>query len=137
MGQDPLARVRRREVGSAGKAFEAAGIRSKDVNHKESILEAFRANGGRLTLGEILKHPWGYEARARFTELRHEGHTINLIKEDHKVRSNNLYELVEKNSGVGGEIGITPGRNPAVLGSSPSQHTIFYEGKQSVMNLGI
>ena len=63
------------------------------MTQKESLLELFRENGNRLTLGEILKHPYGYEARARFTELRKQGYVINF--ERGKTPSENLYTLIE------------------------------------------
>lgn len=62
------------------------------MTHRESILEAFRQNGNKMTLGYILQHAWGYEARARFTELRREGYTITCTKG--KTASENLYTLM-------------------------------------------
>ena len=74
-----------------------------------------------MTLGEILKYEWGYEFRARKTELNHEGYTINLIKIDNKVRSNNLYELIEPKE-------VLPAYDPKVKGQ-----TVFtFEGESHV-----
>lgn len=61
------------------------------MTHKESILDAFRKNNGKMTLGYILSHPWGYEFRARATELRREGFTIICEKAKHP--SENTYRL--------------------------------------------
>ena len=44
-----------------------------------------------MTLGEILKNPWGYEFRARATELRKEGYSIVCTKG--KRPSENVYTL--------------------------------------------
>lgn len=64
------------------------------MTHRESILAAFRQNGNRMTLGYILQHSWGYEVRARFTELRREGYTITCTKG--KTASENLYTLEDQ-----------------------------------------
>jgi hypothetical protein len=61
------------------------------MNHKQSILEAFHQNGGAMTLGFILSHPWGYEFRARATELRRQGFVITCTKG--KRASDNVYRL--------------------------------------------
>lgn len=61
------------------------------MSHREAILEFFRARGGRATLGEILRHPFGYEFRARATELRRQGYRIDCVKA--KKPSENLYVL--------------------------------------------
>lgn len=63
------------------------------MTHREAIIEAFRRNKGRMALGHILKFPWGYEFRARATELRKAGYIITCEK---GVRpSDNMYTLVE------------------------------------------
>lgn len=62
------------------------------MNYKQQIISAFYNNGYRMRLGDILKFPWGYEARARFTELRKEGYTI--ICQKAKKASDNLYTMV-------------------------------------------
>lgn len=64
------------------------------MTHAQSIIEAFRNNGNRMTLGYILSHPWGYEFRARATELRKSGFRIDLIRRG-KIPSENLYEMQE------------------------------------------
>jgi len=63
------------------------------VSHREAIIEAFRRNNGRMALGHILKYPWGYEFRARATELRKEGYIIQCEKG--KTPSENIYTFVE------------------------------------------
>lgn len=63
------------------------------MSHRESIIEAFRRNHGRMSLGHILVYPWGYEFRARATELRKEGYIILCQKG--KTPSENMYTLIE------------------------------------------
>ena len=77
----------RQEPGNEKDNGEGGG---KMTQH-ELILDAFKRNGGRMTLGYILSHPWGYEFRARATELRRNGHKIILTRG--KRPSDNLYEL--------------------------------------------
>jgi len=62
------------------------------VTLKDQILSAFYNNHNRMRLGDILRHPWGYEFRARATELRHEGYQV--ICERAKKPSDNLYTLI-------------------------------------------
>lgn len=59
---------------------------------KDQIIKAFESNRYQMQLGHILKYPWGYEARARFTELRKEGYTI--ICQKAKDPSDNLYTMI-------------------------------------------
>ena len=59
---------------------------------KEQIVDAFRANGWKMTLGYMLKFPWGYEFRARATELRKKGFTITC--ERAKNPSDNVYRII-------------------------------------------
>ena len=61
------------------------------MSQHEAILEFFRERGGRATLGEILQRPFGYEFRARATELRRQGYRIECVKA--KKPSDNLYVL--------------------------------------------
>lgn len=63
------------------------------MSHREAIIEAFRRNNGRMALGHILKYQWGYEFRARATELRKQGYTI--LCEKGKTPSDNMYTLIE------------------------------------------
>jgi hypothetical protein len=63
------------------------------VTQRDLLLDLFRRNGNRLTLGQILEHPFGYEARARFTELRGMGYRI--VCEKKNPPSLNLYTLSE------------------------------------------
>lgn len=60
---------------------------------QEQIIDAFRRNHYRMTLGHILCYKWGYEARARFSELRKEGYVILCQKA--RRASDNLYILAE------------------------------------------
>lgn len=62
------------------------------MTYKAQILEAFKRNNNRMQLGHILKYPWGYEIRARFTELRSEGYAV--ICERAKKASENMYILI-------------------------------------------
>ena len=63
------------------------------MSQHEAILEFFRSRGGKARLGEILQHPFGYEFRARASELRQQGYKIECIKAD--KASDNLYCLTE------------------------------------------
>jgi hypothetical protein len=71
------------------------------MTHKELILEAFHRSGGSMSLGFILQHPWGYEFRARVTELRRQGFVI--VCEKAKRPSDNVYRLLESQPGLFGE----------------------------------
>ena len=61
------------------------------MTQHEAIIEFFRERGGRATLGEILRHPFGYEFRARATELRHQGYRIECVRAE--KASDNIYVL--------------------------------------------
>lgn len=67
------------------------------MSQYESILTSFKLAGGKMRLGEILKYSWGYEFRARATELRKSGYVVQCTKA--KKPSDNLYEIIapEKN----------------------------------------
>lgn len=60
------------------------------MSQKESILEFFRLNGDRLTLGQILKTHHAAEYRKWFSILRGEGYRIEC-KRNNKAPSENLY----------------------------------------------
>lgn len=62
------------------------------MTQKEEILRIFREHKNQMTLGLMLCYPWGYEARARFSELRREGYTI-LCEKGEKA-SSNVYTIV-------------------------------------------
>lgn len=63
------------------------------MTQKEHLLELFHLHHGRMTLGQILESPVGYEWRARATELRREGYRIEL---ERGLRpSDNTYYLVQ------------------------------------------
>lgn len=64
---------------------------SKQKTQRQQIFETFQFYGYRMTLGQILKYPWGYEARARFAELRQEGHEITYHRG--KTPSEGLYVM--------------------------------------------
>lgn len=61
------------------------------MSQMTDLLDLFISHGHKLTLGQILKSPIGYEWRARATELRKQGFTIVL--ERGKRPSENLYRL--------------------------------------------
>lgn len=63
------------------------------MTQKEHLLELFQVHGGKMTLGQILKSPVGYEWRARATELRREGYRIELQRGERP--SDNTYHLVQ------------------------------------------
>ncbi len=62
------------------------------MTYKDQIVKAFENNKWQMQLGHILKFPWGYEARARFTELRQEGYVITCEKA--KTPSDNMYRMI-------------------------------------------
>lgn len=62
------------------------------MSQATDLLDMFIAHGHKLTLGQILQSPIGYEWRARATELRKKGFTITL--ERGKTPSMNTYRLV-------------------------------------------
>lgn len=62
------------------------------MTQKEKIVEAFKANGWQMTLGQILSYNFGYEFRARKTEMKKAG--INIwLAERGSHPSNNLYRM--------------------------------------------
>lgn len=81
-----------------------------------SEILAYLQNGKTLSPVEALNLFGCFRLGARVFELRREGYNIVDVGDSNY----SVYKLLS----VGGEIGITPGLNPAVLGSSPSQHTI-------------
>lgn len=62
------------------------------MTQQNEIIEAFRANGWKMTLGHILQHPWGYTARNRFAELRARGYVITLDRGE--TPSQNVYRMM-------------------------------------------
>ena len=62
------------------------------MTQKEHLLELFQVHGNKMTLGQILQSPVGYEWRARATELRREGYRIEL--ERGQKPSMNTYHLL-------------------------------------------
>lgn len=61
------------------------------MTQKEIILEAFQRYGYKLTLGQVLQHPWGYKFASRCADLRKDGHRIDCIIG--KTPSENTYVL--------------------------------------------
>jgi len=61
------------------------------VTQKEAMLDLFRKNGNKLTLGQILNTYLAAEYRARMTDLRHDGFMI--VYRRGKSPSENLYTL--------------------------------------------
>jgi hypothetical protein len=78
------------------------------MTNTEKLIDLFRRNNYRVRLGEILKYPFGYEFRARATELRQKGFTITC--ERAKEASDNLYTMIE------------PGQNQPDLFAVPTAH---------------
>lgn len=65
------------------------------MTHEDQIVEAFKRNNWRMELGHILQYPWGYEFRARATELRHKGYVIQLWRaRKPATASSNLYIMI-------------------------------------------
>ena len=63
------------------------------MTRHEEILDAFKRNGNRMTLGEMLQFPWGYKAASRMSELRRKGY--HFVCEKGETASQNLYRLIE------------------------------------------
>lgn len=59
------------------------------MTQKQVVLSAFQQFGYKITLGEALKHPWGYKFASRCADLRNEGYKIDCYRG--KVASDNLY----------------------------------------------
>lgn len=62
---------------------------SNQKTQRQQIFETFQRYGYKMTLGQMLKFPWGYEVRARISELRQEGHIITYHRG--KTPSEGLY----------------------------------------------
>lgn len=65
------------------------------MTQHEMLLDLFRRNNHKLTLGQILNTTLAAEYRARMTELRREGFIITCTKG--KKSSENTYALCEPN----------------------------------------
>jgi len=63
------------------------------MTQHEQLIDLFRRNGNRLTLGQILQTTLAAEYRARMTDLRKLGYTILCAKG--KRASENLYTMAE------------------------------------------
>ena len=64
------------------------------MTQSESLIDLFRQNGGRLTLGQIMQTTLAAEYRARISELRREGYSIEC-QINRKSPSENVYRLTE------------------------------------------
>lgn len=74
------------------------------MNQTEKLLELFQLYGGRLTLGQLLKHPSGvgYKCTSRFSDLRKQGYKIDCIKG--KTASENTYVMTHWDSHGQGQL---------------------------------
>lgn len=61
------------------------------MSNVDKILWAFQQFGGKISLGQALKHEWGYKFCSRLSDLRKRGYQIDCIKG--KTASENLYVL--------------------------------------------
>ena len=66
------------------------------MTQHEAILDLFRRNGNRLTLGQLMQPPLGREHSARMAELRKQGYRfICHFANKKNGASQNVYELIE------------------------------------------
>lgn len=68
------------------------------MTQPQEIISTFQVYANAMTLGQILKYPWGYEFRARKTEINDdpaEPYQIRFAKRGQKP-SENLYVLERK-----------------------------------------
>lgn len=66
----------------------------------ETILQAFKMNDYKLTLGYALNYPWGYKLTSRLSDLRKEGYRIDFKKG--RIPSENSWTLhVPETNGQG------------------------------------
>lgn len=69
------------------------------MTQEQSIIEAFQAHAGAMTLGQMLKYSWGYEFRARKAELNSDPSSewmIRFVKKGYEKKSDHLYILERK-----------------------------------------
>lgn len=66
------------------------------MTQHEQLLDLFRRNGLKITLGQIMQTTLAAEYRARISELRREGYVIYCEKG--RTASANTYTLVEPDS---------------------------------------
>lgn len=50
------------------------------MTQKEKILESFRLNGYRLSLGYVLQFDFGYKFTSRLSDLRKEGYRVDFFQ---------------------------------------------------------
>jgi hypothetical protein len=67
------------------------------VTQPQEIITTFQSYANGMSLGQILQYPWGYEFRARKTEINHSDPVfqIRLAKRGKKA-SDNFYVLEKK-----------------------------------------
>jgi len=117
------------------------------MSQASELLNLFRMNGNRLTLGQILNTTLAAEYRARMTDLRHKGFQIDFIRG--KKPSENLYILGgcgkladgshgqghDHHSSLSGSVAI----QPKSLGNE-TQPPIYFDRKkkdQQIFPLGV
>lgn len=61
------------------------------MSNVDKILWAFQQFGGKISLGQALKHEWGYKFCSRLSDLRKRGYQIDCIKGEKP--SDNLYVM--------------------------------------------
>lgn len=66
------------------------------MTNVETILQAFKLNGYRLTLGYALEHNWGYKLTSRLSDLRKQGYRIDFIKGDTPSENSWVLHMPEK-----------------------------------------
>lgn len=66
------------------------------MSQKTDLIKLFRANGGRLTLGQIMKTHLAAEYRARISDARRDGYVILCDDKDKPSPSENVYILIEE-----------------------------------------
>ena len=66
------------------------------MSQKSDLLKFFRANGNRLTLGQIMKTNLASEYRARITDLRNDGYVIVCDDKNKTTPSDDIYTLIEE-----------------------------------------
>lgn len=68
------------------------------MTQPQEIIATFQSYANAMTLGQILQYPWGYEFRARKSEInddKSEPYQIRFAKKGEKP-SDNLYVLEKK-----------------------------------------
>jgi hypothetical protein len=50
------------------------------MSNCQKILEAFKKNKNKLTLGYVLRYSWGYKFTSRLSDLRYRGYKIDFTR---------------------------------------------------------